>query len=168
MKPLGFVEHALDRLLIESDIMPRNTPPTPGTYPSDDEPYNHRGQSRRLPRNRAEQDHVPRPPQRKTQRRAYSDRPADSSSSTHSFRENNSEDSEAIRGRSSELSISDGERPISVSVDSSRRNHRRNHRRTYPEEFYQGPETNSGRAHDIIGRRRELPWFGCSLISIDQ
>ncbi|MCJ1461958.1 hypothetical protein MMC07_000558 [Pseudocyphellaria aurata] len=138
--------------------MPRNTSPTPGSYPSDDEPYNHRGQPRRLPKNRADQDHVPRSPQRKNRRRAYPVRLADSA--TDLSRENDSEDSEVLRGRSSEPSIRDGRRPMSTSVGSSRRNHQR----TYPEEIYRGPVMNSGRARNIIGLRRELPWgdkFAC-------
>ena len=118
------------------EIMPRNTHATPGSYPSDDESSNHSGESGRLPRSRADEDHVAGMP-----RRAHSGTPSDSSTDTES------ENSEAPRGRAAERR--DGQRLDSFPVGSLRLRPRR--------------MPGLGRAQMRIDPPREFPWSGCSL-----
>lgn len=137
--------------------MPRNTPTTPESFPSD-EPSNHRKQSTRLPRNRAGQENVAEMPRSTDWRGAHPDTRTDSSG------ELDSEIPEAPRGRFAERGTSDGER-LDTNSGSPPEVHRR---QFYPEDLFEDPVAASSGAQTGFGLHRELPWFGCSLIYIEQ
>lgn len=130
--------------------MPRNTPASPGSSPTDEEPSNHRRLPERLPRDRAEQDDVAGMPRATRRRRAHSDPPSYASS------EAENEDFEAPRGRSAERSVSDGERPVSATVSPPGL-------RIHSEGLPEAPGAASGVAQTRNGLRREFPRFGCSM-----
>lgn len=136
-------------------MMPRNNATKLGFRPNDEEPSNHRGRSRRLPRDRAEQDDGAGMPRTTHRRRSHSDTPTDSLSET------DSENPSAPRGRSAEHSTGDGERLPSSSVSPPA--YRPRHR--HPEGLAEDSVAAPGRAPNRYGLDREFPWFGSLLIS---
>ena len=135
-------------------MMPRNNATTSGSHPSDEEPSSHRGRSRRLPGDRADQDDVAEMPRTTHRRRSHSDTPTDSLS------EADSENPEAPRGRSAERITRDAERLVSPSI--SPLAYRPRHR--HPDGLAEDSEVASGRAQNRYGLDREFPWFGYLLI----
>ncbi|MCJ1426279.1 hypothetical protein MMC29_004182 [Sticta canariensis] len=145
--------------------MPRNNATTSGSHPhpSDEEPPNHRGRSRRMPGDCADQDDVAGMPRTTTthRRRSHSDTPTDSLSDT------DSENPEARppRGRSAEGITRDGDRlrsPPSTSPPAYRPRHCHHH----PDGLAVDPVVvvSSGRAQNRDGPQREFPWgaeFAC-------
>lgn len=136
-----------------SEIMPRNKTTTSVSHPSEEEPSSHRGRSRRLARDRADQDDAVEMPRTTHRRRARPDTLIDLLS------EPDSENLEALRGRSAERSPGDGERlasSSSISTLATRPRHR------HSEGSAEGSTVAFYRArvrHDV-SREREFPWFG--------